>query len=70
MQDLAYIGLTIGVFVVLHVIEGLAQLRLSGPAAAQDIAYVAHVFGFLTGILLFPVVRPRGGGRRLRAGWG
>ncbi len=59
----------IGMFIVLQVIAALADLRLTGPAAAQEIAYFAHVFGFLAGILLLTVLR-RGGGRRARTGWG
>ncbi len=62
--------IVIGMFVVLQVIEGVAELRLSGPAAAQEIAYFAHVCGFLAGVLLLPLFRSRGGGRRVRTGWG
>lgn len=61
--------IVIGMFVVLQVIEAVAELRLSGAAAAQDIAYFAHVFGFLAGILLLPLIR-RGGARGIRVGWG
>jgi membrane associated rhomboid family serine protease len=38
--------------------------------AAQQVAYFAHVFGFLAGILLLPVLRQRVASRRVRAGWG
>ena len=57
-------------FLKSHGVKAIFGPGTNIPAAAQDIAYFAHVFGFLTGILLFPVVRPRGGGRRLRARWG
>lgn len=62
--------IVIGMFIVLQVIEAFAGLRLAGAAAAQDVAYFAHVFGFLAGVLLLPVVRGRGGSRRVRPGWG
>ena len=60
----------IGMFIVLQVVEGVAELRMSGAVAAQQIAYVAHVFGFVTGILLLPLLRERAGARRVRSGWG
>ena len=61
--------IVIGMFVVLQVVEAVAELRLSTAPAAQDIAYFAHVFGFLAGVLLLPLIR-RGGGRRSGVGWG
>src|SRR5207237_6679749 len=50
--------IVIGLFIVVQVIEGLAELRLSAPAA-QHIAYFAHLFGFVAGMLLLPLLRGR-----------
>jgi membrane associated rhomboid family serine protease len=61
--------IVIGLFIVVQVIEGLAELRLAAPAA-QHIAYFAHVFGFVAGMLLLPVLRGRSGSRRTKVGWG
>ncbi|HUQ42270.1 MAG TPA: rhomboid family intramembrane serine protease [Candidatus Limnocylindrales bacterium] len=60
--------IVIGFFIVLQVIEGIAELRLAVHPASQHVAYFAHVFGFLAGILLLAVARQRGAGRA-RAGW-
>ena len=49
--------IVIGFFVVLQVIEGVAQLRIAGHAATQDVAYFAHVFGFIAGAVLLPLLR-------------
>ncbi len=62
--------IVIGMFVVLQIIEGVAELRLAAHAATQDVAYFAHVFGFAAGILLLPVFRRNGASRRMRTGWG
>ena len=61
--------IVIGMFVVLQIIEGVAELRLATHAAAQQVAYFAHVFGFLAGILLLPLLRRGGSSRRARTGW-
>jgi membrane associated rhomboid family serine protease len=61
--------IVIGMFIVLQVLEGVAELRMSLHPATQAIAYFAHVFGFLAGILLLPLFRDRGS-RRARIGWG
>ncbi|HKW79309.1 MAG TPA: rhomboid family intramembrane serine protease [Candidatus Limnocylindria bacterium] len=61
--------IVIGMFVVLQVIEGIAELRLGTHVATVNVAYFAHVFGFLAGILLLPLFRRGTGSRRLRAGW-
>jgi membrane associated rhomboid family serine protease len=58
----------IGMFIVLQIVEGAAELRLSAHQATQQIAYFAHVFGFLAGVLLLPFVR-RSASRRPRVGW-
>jgi membrane associated rhomboid family serine protease len=55
-------------FIVLQIVEGIAELRLSVHAATQQIAYFAHVFGFLAGMLLFLVMR-RGTAARRTRGW-
>ena len=62
--------IVIGMFVVLQVIEGVAELRLGTHVAAAHVAYFAHVFGFVAGILLLPLFRRGGSSRRVRAGWG
>ncbi len=61
--------IVIGMFIVLQVIEGVTELRMTLHPATQDVAYFAHVFGFLAGILLLPVFRERAS-RRPRVGWG
>ena len=61
--------IVIGMFIVLQIIEGIAELRLSVHAATQQIAYFAHVFGFLAGMLLLLLMRRRTAARRTR-GWG
>jgi len=63
--------IVIGMFIVLQVIEGVVELRLSLHPATQQIAYFAHLFGFLAGMLLLPLMRRNTGAtRRVRAGWG
>jgi len=61
--------IVIGLFVVLQIVEGVAELRFAAPVT-QQVAYFAHVFGFLAGILLLPVFRRNSTSRRVRAGWG
>lgn len=61
--------IVIGLFIVVQVVEGVAELRLAVPAA-QHVAYFAHVFGFLAGMLLLPVLRGRAASRRTKVGWG
>ena len=53
----------IGLWVVLQVLSGLAELQLSDSGAGANVAYFAHVFGFIAGILLLAVLRPS---RRVR----
>jgi membrane associated rhomboid family serine protease len=60
--------IVIGMFIVLQVIEGVAELRMSGHAASQQIAYFAHIFGFIAGMLLMPLFRGRESARRMRFG--
>lgn len=61
--------IVIGMFIVLQIIEGIAELRLSLHPATQQIAYFAHVFGFLAGLLLLLIMR-RGTAARHTRGWG
>jgi len=61
--------IVIGLFIVVQVLEGVAELRLTVPAA-EHVAYFAHVFGFLAGMLLLPVLRGRSASRRTKVGWG
>jgi len=59
--------IVIGMFIVLQILEGVAELRVAGHAAAQQVAYFAHIFGFVAGLLLLAFFR-RGGERRARFG--
>ena len=49
----------IGFFIVIQFIEGLASLRFSGYPATEQVAYFAHIFGFLAGIGLVLLLRDR-----------
>ena len=49
--------IVIGFFVVLQIIEGVAELRIAGQPATQQVAYFAHVFGFVAGAVLLPLLR-------------
>jgi membrane associated rhomboid family serine protease len=49
----------IGFFIVIQLIEGVASLRLSGYAATEQVAYFAHIFGFVAGIVLLFLLRDR-----------
>jgi len=60
--------IVIGMFIVLQLIEGIAELRLSGHAAAQQVAYFAHIFGFAAGLVLLVFFRRGGAARRVRLG--
>ena len=62
--------IVIGMFIVLQIIESVAQLRMDVHAATEQVAYFAHVFGFVAGILLLPLFRQRAATRRPRIGWG
>ncbi len=53
----------IGLWIVLQVLSGLAELRMTDAAAQANIAFFAHVVGFIAGILLLAVIRPS---RRVR----
>ncbi len=56
----------IGFFIVLQVIDGVLALRVAGHAATEGIAYFAHVFGFVAGIVLLFVFRRQPTARRFR----
>jgi membrane associated rhomboid family serine protease len=58
----------IGFFIVLQVIDALAELRLTAHQATSNIAYFAHLFGFAAGILLLLLIRPRREQGRFRFG--
>ena len=49
----------IGFFVVIQFIEGFASLRFAGHAAAEQVAYFAHIFGFFGGVALLLLLRDR-----------
>ena len=58
--------IVIGMFILLQIVEGIAELRLSVHPATQQIAYFAHVFGFLAGMLLLLATRRGTAARRTR----
>lgn len=60
--------IVIGMFIVLQILEGVAELRVTGHAAAQQVAYFAHIFGFAAGLLLFVFFRRGDTARRARFG--
>jgi membrane associated rhomboid family serine protease len=60
--------IVIGMFIVLQVIEGIAELRLTGHAAAQQVAYFAHIWGFAAGLVLLVFFRRGEAARRVRFG--
>lgn len=47
--------LVIGEWIVIQVISGFESMRIATQAATQNVAYLAHVFGFATGILAVAV---------------
>jgi membrane associated rhomboid family serine protease len=60
--------IVIGFFIVLQVVDALAQLRFAGHQATENIAYFAHVFGFAAGIVLFFIFRRNAVATRSRFG--
>jgi membrane associated rhomboid family serine protease len=60
--------IVIGFFIVLQMIDALAELRLTAHQAASNIAYFAHIFGFVAGILLLLLFRRRREAGRFRFG--
>jgi membrane associated rhomboid family serine protease len=60
--------IVIGFFIVLQVIDALAELRLTAHQAASNIAYFAHLFGFAAGMLFLLLFRQRREQGRFRFG--
>lgn len=60
--------IVVGFFIVLQVIDALAELRLTAHRATANIAYFAHIFGFVAGILLLLLFRQRREQGRFRFG--
>lgn len=60
--------IVIGMFILLQILEGVAELRVAGHAAAQQVAYFAHLSGFAAGLLLLFFFRRGVGERRARFG--
>jgi membrane associated rhomboid family serine protease len=60
--------IVIGFFIVLQAIDALAELRLTAHQATENIAYFAHIFGFVAGILLLLLLRRRREQGRFRFG--
>jgi membrane associated rhomboid family serine protease len=60
--------IVIGMFILLQILEGVAELRVAGHAAAQQVAYFAHISGFAAGLLLVFFFRRGVGERRARFG--
>ena len=60
--------IVIGFFIVLQAIDALAELRLTASQASENIAYFAHIFGFVGGILLLLLLRQRREQGRFRFG--
>jgi membrane associated rhomboid family serine protease len=60
--------IVIGFFIVIQAIDALAELRLTAHQASQNIAYFAHIFGFVAGVLLLLLLRQRREQGRFRFG--
>ena len=60
--------IVIGMFILFQVIEGIAELRLGGHSATQQIAYFAHLAGFAAGLLLLVFFRRTPAAGRARFG--
>jgi membrane associated rhomboid family serine protease len=60
--------IVIGFFIVLQAVDALAELRLTAHQATENIAYFAHIFGFVAGILLLLLLRRRREQGRFRFG--
>jgi membrane associated rhomboid family serine protease len=60
--------IVIGFFIVLQAIDALAELRLTAHQATANIAYFAHIFGFVAGLLLVLLFRQRREQGRFRFG--
>jgi membrane associated rhomboid family serine protease len=51
--------IVIGAFILLQIIDALAELRFTAHQATENIAYFAHLFGFFGGIALLYLFRRR-----------
>lgn len=51
--------IVIGFFIVIQLIDAFGSLRFAGHAASDQVAYFAHLFGFVAGIALILVLRDR-----------
>jgi membrane associated rhomboid family serine protease len=60
--------IVVGMFIVLQLIEGIAELRLSSHAASVHVAHFAHLSGFAAGLLLLAFFRRADAARRVRFG--
>jgi membrane associated rhomboid family serine protease len=49
----------IGFFILIQLLEGFAALRLPGYTATEQVAYFAHIFGFVAGVALLFLLRDR-----------
>jgi membrane associated rhomboid family serine protease len=49
----------IGFFILIQLLEGFAALRLPGYTATEQVAYFAHLFGFVAGVALLFLLRDR-----------
>jgi len=56
----------IGFFIVIQLIEGITELRIATHPATAHIAYYAHIFGFVAGIVLLFLFRRGQSPRRAR----
>ena len=48
----------IGFFIFIQLVDGLAQLRVTGVQSTENIAYFAHLIGFAAGVTLVLFLRP------------
>lgn len=48
----------IGFFILIQLVDGLAQLRVVGAESAENVAYFAHLIGFVAGVTLVLFFRP------------
>ncbi|MBI3522318.1 MAG: rhomboid family intramembrane serine protease [Chloroflexi bacterium] len=49
----------IGFWILIQVLSGAAEMRVSASQATEQVAYFAHVIGFISGVLLLLLLRPR-----------
>lgn len=61
--------LVIGFWFLAQVLTGISELRLDGPAATANVAYWAHVGGFVAGVVLLILFPTRQTSTRPRRAW-